>query len=83
LWRPEVFSVQFSPRHLFSPVIPLFNWENVIANGWELPPIMWAIVGLMSYMWMMRMSSGVARKPETLTTLSIAPEGNARDGHSG
>jgi len=82
-WRPESFSVQFSGRHLFSPVIPLFNWDSVLANGLELTPITWAVVGFLSYVGMMWVSSDVARTPESLTTLTIAPEGDARDSHSG
>jgi hypothetical protein len=81
-WRPEVFSVQFSARHLFSPVIPLFNWDSVLTNRWELPPMMWAVVGILSYVRMMRVSADGVREAEPLTTLRILPESDAGDTHS-
>ena len=81
-WRPEVFSVQFSARHLFSPVIPLFNWDSVLTNRWELPPMMWAVVGILSYVRMMRVSAAGVREAEPLTTLRILPESDAGDTHS-
>jgi hypothetical protein len=81
LWRPEVFALNFEVRHLFSPVLPLFNWDTVQSNGWEVMPLIWAGVGVSSYLWMMRMT-GRRPLPIEVASLGLAPEVDPRDGRS-
>jgi hypothetical protein len=82
LWRPEVFSISFSARHLLSPVLPVFNWNEVQANQWELGPLLWAAVGAMSYLWMLRVARRDSTPAEQVTTLGIATEADSRDNRS-
>ena len=65
LWRPEVFTISFGARHLFSPVLPLFDWDEVTSTvGWQLAPIAWAVLGVVSYLGIMLISQGDERQLE-------------------
>ena len=79
-WRPEVFTLNFEGRHLFSPVLPLFNWDTVQSNGWEMMPLIWAGIGVCSYVWMMRVTG--RRLVPIETTIGYAPEVDPHDSHS-
>jgi hypothetical protein len=81
LWRPEVFSVSFSARHLLSPVLPVFNWDSVQGNRWEFAPLLWAVVGVISYLLMLRVASRHSM-PDEHVTLSIGAEAGSRDDRS-
>ena len=64
----------FAARHLVNPVRTLANWGAVQANGWEISLIVWAVLGLLAYLVLMRVASEAARQPLQLTTLRILPE---------
>jgi hypothetical protein len=54
LLRPEDFDLDFSTRHLFSPLRTLFNWTTVESSGWFAIPALWSALGFGSYLVLLR-----------------------------
>jgi hypothetical protein len=77
----QPFTSAFSARHLFSPARIPFNWNWIERNGWEATAMMWALVGAVSYVALLRVRVGRQEtSPEPhMTGLGLAA-GAAGDG---
>jgi hypothetical protein len=56
LFRPEVFQLSFSHRHLFNPLRTLVNWDRVEASDWQMLPLIFAGAGFLYYVALMLIS---------------------------
>jgi hypothetical protein len=82
VWRPEAFTLTFDARHLFSPVLPIFNWDEVSPNvARELAPIAWAVLGVVSYLGIIAMSRDDGPQVQPASP-GLALEGVIGDGDS-
>jgi hypothetical protein len=48
IWQPEVLNLDFSGRHLLSPLHTLANWERVESRGWMSFPFAIGAIGLVA-----------------------------------
>jgi len=68
LFRPDVFQLAFSYRHLFNPLRTLANWDRVEMLGWQMLPLIFAGAGFLYYVALMLIS-----RTRTSVEQSLAP----------
>jgi hypothetical protein len=82
LWSADQpFSLSFEWRHLFSPARIPFNWSWIEQRGLEIVPLLWAVLGVLSYVALLRAKPSGAARAQPITNLGLAA-GAARDGDS-
>ena len=87
LWRPEVFSLDYSARHLLNPVRTLDNWNMVTGYGWEGIAAAVAVGGLLAYLAVLTVRTGTEKRDGAhqglFQSVPMAADGRDGDGHSG
>ena len=79
IWRPGVFTLEFSVRHLLNPPRTLANWTTVTMWGWDVIALAVAVGGLLSYMAVLTMRTRreqADRAPQQLFSSIKAPGGS-------
>jgi hypothetical protein len=83
-WRPEYLSLQFGARHLFSPVLPLLDWDSVHAKGWQAIPLTWSALGVATYLYMIAVAKASEERVQAVSAVPVyeAVNGSRDDDHS-
>jgi hypothetical protein len=55
----EFFNLDYSSRHLVNPFRTLANWSIVETNQWYMPAFLIGLIGLISYLGLIKMSARV------------------------
>jgi hypothetical protein len=69
----------FSARHLLSPLRTLFNWETVLARGWQIVPEAMGAAGLLIYVVLIANGARPAARAEPVSLELRATESNTGD----
>ena len=77
----QPLSANFAARHLLSPTRIPFNWDWIQRHSWDLAPLLWAAVGAVSYVALLRIGPSSAAPAPPMTQLGLAA-GAASDGDS-
>jgi hypothetical protein len=83
LWRPAVFNLNYSARHLLNPLRTLSNWQAVHVNGWVAVTLAVGVAGLIAYAMLLVMAARMAAREATQPSASAAGAGGGRDAQSG
>lgn len=83
LWRPAVFNLNYSARHLLNPLRTLSNWQAVHVNGWVAVTLAVGVAGLIAYAMLLVMAARMAAREATQPSASAAGAGGGRDAPSG
>ena len=80
LWRPDVFSLKYSGRHLLNPFRTLANWTVVETQGWLMVPLLAGLTGIVAYLVLIRLGIRMAQEPEVdLPDATVAGEAGRAD----
>ncbi|OFW06692.1 MAG: hypothetical protein A3H96_25475 [Acidobacteria bacterium RIFCSPLOWO2_02_FULL_67_36] len=66
LWRPDVFDLKYSARHLLNPFRTLANWPLVETRAWFSVPVALGLTGLLAYLGVIFTGMGMAGQPATI-----------------
>ena len=73
IWQPDVLSLEFSGRHLLSPLQTLSNWRIVERNGWLLFPTTFGMFGLLALIALVPTGARLAAEEASINPHRPAP----------
>ena len=65
LWQPDILGFNYAARHLINPLRTLSNWGTIEANGWVWAPALLGLIGLTTYVLLIRMGRRMTAQPVT------------------
>ena len=87
IWRPDVFTLSYSARHLLNPARTLAEWNTVVMRGWDGVALVVAFGGLISYIAVLtkrtrREQADLAPQP-LFAPVGMPADGREADGSGG
>ena len=77
IWQPEVLNLDFSGRHLLSPIQTLTNWRVVESRGWLVYPLNVGVLGVLALIALVPTGMRLATDDASIDPPRPAPAGES------